>query len=91
MALLTTETKALVTKNQIHEKDTGSVEVQVALLTERITRLTEHLKIFKKDLHSRYGLMKYVQQRRKLLKYLKRTVIARYRQLIKKLNLREVA
>ena len=69
--------------------DTGSPEVQIALLTERITQLTEHLKNNKKDHHSRRGLLKMVGQRRGLLEYLKRSDINRYRDLIERLNLRK--
>ncbi|NLC18227.1 MAG: 30S ribosomal protein S15 [Clostridiales bacterium] len=69
--------------------DTGSPEVQIALLTERITQLTEHLKNNKKDHHSRRGLLKMVGQRRGLLEYLKKTDINRYRELIERLNLRK--
>ena len=72
-----------------HEGDTGSSEVQVALLTERINHLNEHLKINKKDHHSRRGLLLMVGQRRGLLDYLKRTDIERYRTLISQLNLRK--
>lgn len=70
-------------------EDTGSPEVQIALLTERITELTEHLKINKKDHHSRRGLLKMVGQRRGLLEYLKKTNIEGYRELIERLNLRK--
>lgn len=69
--------------------DTGSTEVQVALLTERITELTEHLKVNQKDHHSRRGLLKMVGQRRGLLAYLKKTDIERYRSLIERLGLRK--
>lgn len=69
--------------------DTGSTEVQVALLTERINELTEHLKVNKKDHHSRRGLLKMVGQRRGLLAYLKKNDIERYRTLIKRLGLRK--
>ncbi len=71
------------------EGDTGSPEVQVAILTERITELTEHLKINKKDHHSRRGLFKMVGQRRGLLAYLKKTDIERYRALIERLGIRK--
>ena len=70
-----------------HEGDTGSPEVQIALLTNRITELTEHLKVHKKDNHSRRGLFKMVGQRRGLLKYLEKTDIERYRALIDRLGL----
>ncbi len=69
--------------------DTGSTEVQVALLTERIKHLTEHFKVHKKDHHSRRGLLKLVGQRRRLLRYLKNNDIARYRDVIKGLGLRK--
>ena len=72
-----------------HEGDTGSPEVQVALLTERINHLNEHLKINKKDHHSRRGLLLMVGQRRGLLDYLRKTDIERYRTLISQLNLRK--
>ena len=70
------------------EKDTGSTEVQVAILTERINHLTEHLKVNKADKHSRRGMMQLVGQRKGLLKYLEKEDINRYRELKKKLNLR---
>ena len=72
-----------------HEGDTGSPEVQVALLTARIKHLTEHLKVHKKDNHSRRGLFKMVGQRRSLLKYLEKTDIERYRSLIERLGIRK--
>lgn len=72
-----------------HEGDTGSPEVQVAILTYRINDLNEHLKVHKKDHHSRRGLLKMVGQRRGLLAYLKKTDIERYRALIEKLGLRK--
>ena len=72
-----------------HEGDTGSPEVQVALLTARIEGLTGHFKVHKKDFHSRTGLLKLVGQRRKLLNYLKKKDIQRYRALIEKLGLRK--
>ena len=79
----------IIAKFQTHEGDTGSPEVQVAILTERINHLTEHLKYNKKDNHSRRGLYKMVGQRRGLLKYLERIDIERYRALIEKLGLRK--
>ncbi|ADQ04441.1 ribosomal protein S15 [Caldicellulosiruptor owensensis OL] len=79
----------IIKKYQLHESDTGSPEVQIALLTERINRLNEHLQIHKKDFHSRRGLLKMVGQRRKLLNYLKEYDINRYRALIEKLGLRK--
>jgi len=72
-----------------HEKDTGSSEVQIALLTERISTLTEHFKVHGKDHHSRRGLLKIVGQRRRLLDYLKRKNIMRYRDIITKLGIRK--
>jgi small subunit ribosomal protein S15 len=74
---------------QLHEKDTGSADVQVALLTQRIAQLTEHLKINAKDHSSRRGLLKMVAQRRSLLDYLSRSKSDRYKELIGKLNLRK--
>ena len=71
------------------EKDTGSPEVQIALLTERINELTEHLKVHKKDNHSRRGLLKMVGKRRALLEYLKKTDIESYRNLIARLGIRK--
>ena len=80
--------REIITDFQTHEGDTGSPEVQVALLSGRITYLTEHFKIHKKDHHSRRGLLKLVGQRRSMLDYLKRKDVARYRELIKRLGLR---
>ena len=74
---------------QQHEKDTGSADVQVALLTQRITQLTEHLKTHAKDHASRRGLLMMVAKRRSLLDYLKRTAVDRYKSVIEKLNLRK--
>ena len=71
------------------EKDTGSSEVQIALLTERIKELTEHLKVHKKDNHSRRGLLKMVGKRRNLLNYLEKNDIEKYREIVEKLNLRK--
>ncbi len=83
------ETKARIIKEfGRHEGDTGSPEVQIALLTERIRQITEHLKVHRKDVHSRYGLIKLVSQRKKLLKYLRETDFARYREVVKRLGLR---
>jgi small subunit ribosomal protein S15 len=84
------ETKAkVIAEYQTKEGDTGSPEVQVALLTERITYLTEHFKVHKKDFHSRTGLLKLVGKRRNILKYLHKTDVQRYRDLIAKLGLRK--
>lgn len=80
---------SIIGKFQTHEGDTGSPEVQIALLSERINSLTEHFKTHKKDHHSRRGLLKLVSQRRRQLDYLKRTDIERYRSLIGRLNLRK--
>ena len=74
---------------KIHEKDTGSSEIQVAQLTNKIEYLSEHIKKFKKDKHSSVGLLKAVNRRKKLLKYLKRNKLESYQQLISKLNLRK--
>ena len=79
----------IIAKYKLHDTDTGSPEVQIAILTERINHLNEHLKINKKDHHSRRGLLKMVGQRRGLLNYLKNTDIERYRALIEKLGLRK--
>lgn len=78
----------IITKYKKHDKDTGSAEVQVALLTERINHLTEHFKVHKKDFHSRRGLLKLVGQRRRLLDYLKKKDLSRYRNVISSLGLR---
>jgi small subunit ribosomal protein S15 len=87
---LTLEKKTqIVTDYKIHEKDTGSPEVQIALLTRRITELTEHLKTHKKDHSSRRGLLKMVGKRNNLLKYLTREDRTRYQQIIKRLGLRK--
>lgn len=83
------EKLAVIAKHAKHEGDTGSPEVQIALLTARIEGLTEHFKIHKKDFHSRTGLLKLVGHRRKLLNYLKLKDIQRYRALIEKLGLRK--
>ncbi len=78
----------VVSDYKTHDSDTGSSQVQVALLTQRINELTEHFKVHKKDNHSRRGLLKMVARRRKLLDYLKRKNIAEYHAIIKKLKLR---
>ncbi len=80
--------REIIKKFARHEKDTGSPEVQIALLTARIKSLEEHFKVHKKDHHSRRGLLKLVGQRRRLLNYLRRTDFDRYRNLIKALGLR---
>ncbi|HCG55197.1 MULTISPECIES: 30S ribosomal protein S15 [Brevibacterium] len=88
MALSTAEKQEVIKEYATHEGDTGSPEVQVALLTRRIIELTEHFKDHKHDHHSRRGLLLLVGQRRRMLKYLQRVEIERYRSLIKRLGLR---
>lgn len=84
------ETKtSIIEQNRIHETDTGSPEVQIAILTERINHLTEHLKVHKNDNHSRRGLLKMVGKRRNLLNYLTKKDINRYRAIIQKLGIRK--
>ena len=83
------EKSAVIEANKTHENDTGSPEVQVAILTARIQQLTEHLKAHKHDNHSRRGLLKMVGKRRKLLDYLAKKDIERYRALIAKLGIRK--
>jgi len=88
--MISKEAKAsIIEKYKRDEKDTGSPEVQIALLTERINELTEHLKIHKKDNHSRRGLLKMVGKRRNLLNYLAKKDLNRYRQIVEKLGLRK--
>ena len=89
MAITKEQTQEIVAKFGANEKDTGSSEVQIALLTKRIEELTGHLKTFSKDHSSRRGLLKLVGQRRRLLKYLKREELESYRGLIATLNLRK--
>ena len=79
----------VITKFRLHDSDTGSPEVQIALLSQRIEYLTEHFKVHKKDHHSRRGLLKLVGQRRRLLDYLKRSNVDRYRQIVTSLSLRK--
>ncbi|MDP8951554.1 MAG: 30S ribosomal protein S15 [Actinomycetota bacterium] len=79
---------AIIQEHAIHEGDTGSPEVQVAVLTRRIQHLTEHMRVHKHDFHSRRGLLKLVGRRRRLLKYLQKNDVERYRALIGKLGLR---
>jgi small subunit ribosomal protein S15 len=79
----------IIKEYKIHEKDTGSSEVQVALLTARINHLTEHLRTHRKDFHSRRGLLQMASRRRKLLDYLKRHNLPKYNELLQKLNLRK--
>jgi small subunit ribosomal protein S15 len=89
MTMLAEQKLALVAKYRTHEKDTGSPEVQVALLSERINHLTEHFKDHKKDFHGRRGLLKLVGQRRRLLDYLKGKDQNRYKKLIESLGIRK--
>ncbi len=88
--MLTKERKREIIKQfQAHEKDTGSVEVQIALLTERIRQLTEHLRTHQHDFHTRRGLLKLVGQRRRYLRYLSRTAPEHYQRLLAQLGLRK--
>lgn len=89
MAFTKEQKKTLMESFRIHDRDTGSPEVQVAILTERINYLTEHFKIHRNDHHSRRGLLKLVSQRRKLLDYLKTVDRSRYEKLIERLGLRK--
>jgi small subunit ribosomal protein S15 len=82
------DTSATISQHRLHETDTGSPEVQIAVLTERVNHLTEHLKVHQKDHHSRRGLLTMVGRRRRLLDYLRRNDVERYRALIAKLGLR---
>ena len=85
----TKETKTnIITDYKLHDNDTGSSEVQIALLTNRLNYLTDHFKSHNKDQHSRYGLLKIVSRRRKLLDHLKKGDINRYQQIISRLNIR---
>jgi len=79
---------ATIAAHRLHETDTGSPEVQIAILSERITHLTEHLKVHKGDHHTRRGLMKLIGRRRRLLDYVKDNDVERYREIIAKLGLR---
>ena len=88
MALTQERKKQIIDEFKIHETDTGSPEVQIAILTEKINNLNEHLREHKKDHHSRRGLLKMVGKRRNLLNYLRKKDIQRYRNLIDKLGLR---
>lgn len=88
MALTQERKQELIQQYRTHPSDTGSPEVQIAILTENINNLTEHLRVHKKDHHSRRGLLKMVGQRRKLLAYLKKKDVNRYSALIEKLGLR---
>ncbi|MCK5232639.1 MAG: 30S ribosomal protein S15 [Desulfobulbaceae bacterium] len=89
MTLKTEKKQDIIEKFNLHDTDTGSPEVQIALLSARITYLTDHFKIHKKDHHSRRGLLKIVGQRRRLLSYLKNVNIDRYRSIIKELGIRK--
>jgi len=88
MPLAPEQKQALIETYRVHETDTGSPEVQVALLTERIRYLTDHFKTHQKDHHSRRGLLKLVSQRRRLLDYVKRSDVSRYQKIIAALGLR---
>jgi len=88
MAFTAEEKQSIIGDYRLHENDTGSPEVQIAILSRRIKNLTDHLKIHKKDFHSRRGLLKMVGQRRALLNYLKDSDFDRYRTLIERLGLR---
>lgn len=88
MVLAADQKKDLIEKYKLHEGDTGSPEVQIAILTEKINYLTKHLQTHKKDHHSRRGLLKMVGQRRALLNYLKQKNFDRYREIVEKLGLR---
>ncbi len=89
MALTKEQKNDVIENYRLHETDTGSPEVQVAILSERISYLTEHFKTHKKDHHSRRGLLKLVGQRRRLLDYLKKTEFNRYKELIERLGIRK--
>ncbi|GAA0435005.1 MAG: 30S ribosomal protein S15 [Bacillota bacterium] len=88
MAITQERKNEIINEYKIHESDTGSPEVQIAVLTEEITTLNEHLRVHKKDHHSRRGLLKMVGKRRNLLNYLRKKDVTRYRELIKNLGLR---
>jgi small subunit ribosomal protein S15 len=89
VALALEEKRAVIEEFKLHDSDTGSPEVQIALLTKRINQLNEHFKVHSKDHHSRRGLLKLVGQRRRLLNYLKTKDINRYRNIIQALGLRK--
>lgn len=89
MAISSERKREIIESFRTHPKDTGSPEVQIALMTERINYLTDHFKVHKKDHHSRRGLIKLVAKRRKLLNYLKRTDRERYNRILERLNLRK--
>jgi small subunit ribosomal protein S15 len=88
MSLNAEQKSTIITDNKLHEKDTGSSEVQIALITKRVTYLTEHFKTHSKDHHSRRGLLKLVSKRRKLLDHLKIEDLSRYQNIITKLGIR---
>jgi small subunit ribosomal protein S15 len=88
MPLETDAKQRVITEYKLHERDTGSPEVQIALLSQRIEHLTEHFKVHKKDHHSRRGLLKLVGQRRRLLDYLRQQDAERYRKVLSSLSLR---
>lgn len=88
MVLTANDKKEMIEKFKLHDSDTGSPEVQIALLTHRISYLTEHVKVHKKDHHSRRGLLILVGRRRRLLNYVKKKDVKRYRSLIETLGLR---
>ena len=89
LVILKEQKTKIIAENRTHEKDTGSPEVQVAILTERINQLTEHLKVHAQDNHSRRGLYKMIGKRRSLLDYLMKKDIERYRAIIAKLGIRK--
>ncbi len=89
MVLTAENKKEIIEKFKLHNNDTGSPEVQIALLSNRIKYLTDHFKVHKKDHHSRRGLLKLVGQRRRLLNYLKKSDVERYRIIIKELGIRK--
>lgn len=89
MAIASEKKAEIIKKYQKSKNDVGSTEVQIALLTEQINNLTEHLKVHIHDFHSKYGLQKMVGRRKKLLNYLKNNDVVAYRELIKKLNIRK--
>ena len=89
MPLTKQEKEEIIRKFRVHDTDSGSPEVQIALLTERIKQLTGHFQVHKKDYHSRRGLLKLVGQRRRLLDYLKSRKVDKYRRIVKELGLRK--
>ena len=89
MSTLSEKKAVVITKHQTHDKDTGSPEVQIALMTDRIAQLQDHFKTHVKDHHSRRGLLRLVSQRRRMLDYLKTLGIDRYRKVVSDLNLRK--